>query len=99
MSGAIIAFYPNDGLPAAQGVADDEGEYQLTTYYTGDGAVSGEHKITVYWPIGPTPEPSAADPDPPLSADRLKHAYADRFKTTLTRNVADQPNIIDFELP
>ncbi len=44
VSGGIIHFMPQSG-PAATGVIDASGRYNLTTYSEGDGAVIGSHTI------------------------------------------------------
>lgn len=44
-SGSIM-FVPAEG-PAAMGEINSEGQYELTTYASGDGAVIGNHKVTI----------------------------------------------------
>ena len=44
VTSGIIHFMPQSG-PAATGVIDDQGQYRLTTYSDGDGAVIGSHTI------------------------------------------------------
>ena len=47
VEGASVAFW-TDGAPrAALGVTNAQGEFQLTTFESGDGAVPGEHTVTV----------------------------------------------------
>ncbi len=52
-----VMFFPtaSDGKntgKAASGQLDSSGEFELTTYSDGDGAVIGEHKVTVLKPRG-----------------------------------------------
>ena len=52
-----VMFFPtasagkNTGK-AASGQLDESGQFELTTYNSGDGAVIGEHKVTVLKPRG-----------------------------------------------
>lgn len=47
LAGATITFYgPGSGI-ASTGVSNDAGEFELTTYETGDGAPVGENTVTV----------------------------------------------------
>ncbi|MCA9069126.1 MAG: hypothetical protein KDA84_09400, partial [Planctomycetaceae bacterium] len=47
ISGATITFIPvGEGRPAI-GKTDDQGQFELTTIKTGDGALIGEHEVTV----------------------------------------------------
>ncbi|MCG6157359.1 carboxypeptidase-like regulatory domain-containing protein [Rubinisphaera margarita] len=43
---ASVTFYPDSGRPAT-GRTDAEGIYTLTTFETGDGAVPGEHRVSI----------------------------------------------------
>lgn len=42
----VVMFYPASGRPAT-GQIDANGEYELMTYDPGDGAVLGEHSVTI----------------------------------------------------
>jgi hypothetical protein len=102
MAGAIVTYFPagTDKFPSVTptATADDKGRYQLTTYFTGDGAPAGDYVVTVYWPqAGVKPPPG--DPDPPPPPDRLKKVYADAKTTKLRAAVRAQENSIDFQLP
>jgi len=43
---ASITFYPENGRPAT-GRTDAEGIYTLTTFETNDGAVPGQHRVSI----------------------------------------------------
>lgn len=45
--GARVAFQAEGAPRVAEGVTNAEGKFQLTTFELNDGAVPGEHKITV----------------------------------------------------
>lgn len=47
LAGANVTFHGTDGSQSAVGVTDDQGQYTLTTFTTGDGAVAGEYQVTV----------------------------------------------------
>ena len=47
LQGAMVSFTPVEGGHPATGETDNEGNYSLTTFKTGDGAVPGEYVVTV----------------------------------------------------
>lgn len=47
VDGAIVIFHSTSKQVSAQGLTDADGRYRLTTYEDGDGAVAGEHIVTV----------------------------------------------------
>jgi hypothetical protein len=47
VSGAQVSFVAEGSPRPATGVTNDKGEFQLSTYDVNDGAVPGEHTITV----------------------------------------------------
>lgn len=47
VAGATVAFWGEGAPQAALGKTNDQGEFTLTTFDSGDGAVAGEHTITV----------------------------------------------------
>lgn len=44
---ASVMFYPAKGRKPASGKADASGKFQLSTFGKNDGAIPGEHKVTV----------------------------------------------------
>lgn len=44
---AAVQFIPQAGGNPAQGVTDAAGNFKLTTFVDGDGALPGAHKVTV----------------------------------------------------
>ncbi|MDA1231753.1 MAG: hypothetical protein O2856_13345 [Planctomycetota bacterium] len=63
LAGAAVTFHPKSG-PTARGVTDEKGEFTLTTFDGGDGAVEGTHTVTVQKVEGGNAAPAAATPDP-----------------------------------
>ena len=47
VSGANVTFQSTDGSRGAVGVTDANGNFQLTTFTAGDGAVAGEHEVSI----------------------------------------------------
>ena len=45
--GATVTFAPREGQPVALGRTNTAGEYELTTYESGDGAAEGEFAVIV----------------------------------------------------
>jgi hypothetical protein len=48
VAGATINFVSETAPRGATGVTDDKGQYQLTTFDNNDGAVLGDHKVTIF---------------------------------------------------
>ncbi|VTS06907.1 hypothetical protein [Tuwongella immobilis] len=100
VAGGAITFHPaqsveNPRATRSLGSIDKDGNYQLTTYDTHDGAPPGEYVVTIYWP-GKLP---AGSPIGEVGPDRLKGKYANPKTTKLKATVKDSPNTIDFDLP
>lgn len=47
LEGATVSFHAADGSAGAVGITDASGNYTLTTFSAGDGAVAGDHKVTI----------------------------------------------------
>ena len=47
IAGASVMFIPESGGRPATGVTDEEGEFTLSTFESGDGALPGKHAVTV----------------------------------------------------
>ena len=59
---ATVLFIPEGGTgQPAQGVTDENGKFQLTTFKDKDGALPGAYKVTVSKSV-PTPQPPEAEP-------------------------------------
>jgi hypothetical protein len=70
--GATVLFVPEaggDGRPAS-GLSDDAGQFRLTTYRPGDGAVPGTYRVVVTKTEGMSTPP---DPDHASKARFLDH--------------------------
>ena len=47
VEGATVTFSNEKSPRSAKGITDSTGEFQLTTFDTNDGAVAGEHDVTI----------------------------------------------------
>lgn len=47
VDGAVVRFTKEGANRVASGTTDAQGEFKLTTYDTGDGAIVGEHRVTI----------------------------------------------------
>jgi hypothetical protein len=83
--GAHVRLHPLDATLASKGlfpdgVADDTGQFHLTTYAAGDGAPAGEYRVTVTWPDESFKPEFGAQREALLEGaekpDRLKGKYA-----------------------
>lgn len=86
--GAIVAFHkvgadPNTGQPSGKVQAD--GEFTLTSYRAGDGAATGEYRVTISWreSVGG----SLSDPD--YGPEKLPKKYQSPETSGLTVNVIE----------
>ena len=99
-SGAIVTFIQADGpdseFPGAQGIVDEKGVYELTTYTTKDGIITGEYVVTVLWP---TRSDWWNAEEEPSQLDKLKGKYAPG-KSNIRRTVREgdeQVELIELE--
>ena len=87
VSDANVAFTPENGRPAV-GVTDASGNFTLSTFDPGDGAVPGKHTVTVT-DAGTAPA-AAGEEDysmPDESAGRFPAKYADPAESGFTATV------------
>jgi len=109
----VVTFYPKEGR-SATGRIQPDGTYCLTTFEPGDGAVIGQHKVTIeavrFTNIGSPPKSfedeirQAQEKTPPSSHPPEPHwlvppRYAKRETTPLTFEVRPGQNIANFNLP
>lgn len=104
--GAFLVFHPqeperlNDSKPFA--IADDAGNFTVTTFSEGDGALPGDYAVTVVWPgkskaakLSLSSESSGVGG----GEDQLKGAYGDPKTTDLKVTVTNEPNLsLDLEV-
>ena len=114
IAGATVAFGPKEGQPTAMGRTNDNGEYTLTTYDSGDGAAKGLYTITVMKLVGSST--GSSEPEhgvnvaPSSSHDAVKSKsgsddgnlipakYSDTNSTPLSFKVEEKDNVFDIEI-
>lgn len=84
VEGAQVIFMTTGGRPA-EGTTDTAGKFVLTTFDKGDGALPGQHKVTIVKMV----KPANADPNNPYVAleNALPKRYATTAETPLTEEV------------
>lgn len=94
----LVSFTPERG-PGASGKTDAEGNYSLSTSKPGDGAVIGQHTVTVSQPqqgmILEKGKPPRMAPPPKMV---IPPKFASTESSGLTASVKAGDNSIDFEL-
>lgn len=107
---ADVVFQPAGQSPAATGRTDGDGNYQLTTFQSDDGAVPGQYLVSVTKYDRPAESASSSSEEyvPPTAASAqasaapknlLPEKYASPKTSTLTATVQDgQENQFDFKL-
>lgn len=105
LEGARVMFHTQGGPPAA-GTTDKEGRFRLETFSTDDGALIGEHTVTIskYTPLQ-TGASSSAPPDDMRGAGPppIRQVVPVRYTTPATsplkaKVTADGPNDFTFDL-
>jgi hypothetical protein len=108
-----VTFFNAEKNRSAFGKTNDKGEYKLTTFTLNDGAVEGQHVVTVMKLETPMETAPAAaleseayvppgvgqstQPKPPKSD--LPEKYANQSTSGLTATVkADGPNVVNLDL-
>jgi hypothetical protein len=82
VAGATVVFLCSGAPRLAVGKTDERGEYQLTTYEKNDGAMIGNHVVTVKKrsPGTETPDPSVAGTGEALQGEALAKAIAQSMR-------------------
>ena len=82
---------------SARGEIDAEGRFQLTTLKTGDGALPGQYKVTVfrYHPGSGSSEGMIA---PAVGPPAIPARYLDAKTTDLTATIGDSATEVNLEL-
>lgn len=86
---AFVHFYPRDtvgqGTPCPSAQTDENGEFALSSYVSGDGVPPGEYDVTVTWPVRFNPLSTNWE------GDKLKGRYSDRKKPWLQVTIEKKP--------
>jgi len=94
-AGATVALQSRTRNLAASGTTDRDGMFTLTTWRPGDGAVAGEHLVTITTSVttGFTPEGR------PIQENDMPPKYSDPEKSGLTTTISEKgKNVLSFEV-
>lgn len=97
VSNAMVTFVPSNGRPA-NGQTDSEGKYSLSTFGTGDGAVLGEHKISITPVQADAPMPETVEEAKAAPKAPFPERYTNAETSTLTATVESGSNEVNLEL-
>ena len=94
---AMVTFNPKEQigdrpyLPTGQ--TNEQGEFSIATFVSGDGAPPGEYDVTIVWPLRKNPISTLWE------GDKLNGRYANKTKSTIRVTVEKQPlQLAPFEL-
>lgn len=100
---ADIMFFPDSGARASAGTTDENGKYKLQYTRRYEGAVVGNHKVTIsivdQGDDGRYDDPGGKKNGGAKTRPKtLPRKYTDRDKTELSKTVESGSNTINFEL-
>jgi hypothetical protein len=104
LDGGRIVFTPvagkgGDTGQSATGVIERDGTYEMTTFSTGDGAILGQHVVTVVVQKGEMPKPDAySQIKYELPKNLAPSKYASPDKSPLRCTVVEGGTQFDIEL-
>lgn len=91
LKGAFVTFYPISSDNSGTGETDEDGHFAISTFAKNDGAVLGEHTVTIFRPeLGSVPGMSSQ------SSTEIPSKYTAKEKTPLTANVVEGSNQFEF---
>jgi hypothetical protein len=90
VEGAAVMFSPRDGGRPAIGQTDERGEFRLQTVAPGDGALLGEHAVTVTLQetLGITADPDGLSGEVAPGGIRTRWIVPERYSNPKTSNLA-----------
>ena len=92
-SGAAIVFHPVDSTHGTHPLApgDANGEFQLTTIRSGDGAAPGDYRVTLTWYVSPPRKKGVEGEESPVR-NLIPEKYARRETTPFTTTIRTDGN-------
>jgi hypothetical protein len=82
LAGATVTFYCEKSPRSAMGITDANGKFSLTTYDTNDGAVPGEHSVSIT-------KVKASDSSGPITQENAKEKMAKDMQMMIKGNPGD----------
>lgn len=106
VAGATVRFELADGSKASTGLTDAQGEFKLSTFASGDGALAGDYRVTIVKMEGKGGAQAVSEDDPNYTGAEdegemknvLPEKYSNVKTSELTATVAEGPNSFDFPL-
>lgn len=92
-----VVFFPDSGERIASGKIQPDGTFQLTTYEEGDGAIPGNHKVTIVAERD-MEGISAEDPEASMEPSLIPTKYNLQKTSGLTAVVKEGENEIQLDL-
>jgi hypothetical protein len=86
LAGAQVSFHNDKSPRVASGVTDAQGKFTLTTFDPGDGAIIGEHRVSIAKLQGASELSSASAADPTAAYGSGMAAAASGKMSTLQKN-------------
>lgn len=96
VSGGIVMFVPPSG-PTATGTIDSQGNYRISTFGLGDGALPGTYPVSIR-PVPPGGEMKQKRSPGTVTSDELPSKYTDHRSSNLTAEVKEGNNVVNFDL-
>jgi hypothetical protein len=96
LAGGTVTFVPAEPGPSATGQIQPDGQFALTTFRPGDGALPGHYAVMVI-AVGDTAGRLPDDANPP-AALLIPRKYASHRTSEITAEVRDTNNDIHIEL-
>lgn len=95
-----VVFVPVDASNGfrARGKANELGQFTLTTFDEGDGAIAGEYKVTVFAYRPVDPKRDAGMIAPRVGFPAVPQKYFDQQTTDLSATVGDKATEVALEL-
>ena len=75
VEGAIVTFLSDEKKKDAVGSTNDKGEFKLSTFGPGDGALPGSYKITITKLDRPAAPPAKTPPPGTIASGELSESY------------------------
>jgi hypothetical protein len=98
--GAVVLFHPlsytdeRTGMP--RGEVDENGEFEVSTYTTHDGAPAGDYAVTVTWYTNAREaEQDERHAEPSRGTERLGNRFSDPKTSPIRRTVKEGTNELE----
>ncbi len=75
VEGAMVTFLNSEGKKDAVGSTNAKGEFKLSTYGPGDGALPGSYKVTISKLDRPAAPPASTPPPGVIASGEISDAY------------------------